>query len=103
MNGQIRNSYVVGEDQLAFRDLCHNRTKYSHQITQAQNRILKILERRNIKIRSVASNMNTQTIKNIVKTLSEGETNTEKLVSLCRGKLRKKKELMHKALQGVLT
>ncbi len=103
VNGQIRDSYIAGEDQRAFRDLCRNRMKYSHQITQAQNRILKVLEGRNIKIRSVVSNMNTQTAKNIVKALSEGETDAEKLVSLCLGKLKKKKELMRKALQGVLT
>ena len=103
VNGQIRDSYIAGEDQRCFRDLCRNRTGYSHQITQVQNRILKVLERRNIKIRSVVSNMSTQTSKDIVKALSEGETDVEKLISLCLGKLKKKKELMRKALQGVLT
>lgn len=103
VNGQIRDSYIAGEDQRSFRDLCRNRTMYSHHITQTQNRMLKILERRNIKIRSVVSNMNTQTAKDIVKALSEGKTDSESLVALCRGKLKKKKELMRKALQGILT
>ena len=103
VNGQIRDSYIAGEDQRSFRDLCRNRMKYSQHITQAQNRILKVLERRNIKIRSVASNMNTKTAKAIVKALSEGETNVEKLILHCYGKLRKKKEEMRKALEGVMT
>lgn len=103
VNGQIRDSYVAGEDQRAFRDLCRNRMGYSHQITRSQNRILKFLERRNIKMRSVVSNINTQTARDIVKALSEGEMDTEKLISLCRGNLKKKKELMRKALQGVMT
>jgi transposase len=47
--------------------------------------------------------MSTLTAIDIVKALAQGETDIEYLVSLCKGKVQKKKELMHKALQGVLT
>jgi len=40
VNGLVRNSFVVSEQQRAFRDLCRMRTKYSQHITQAQNRIV---------------------------------------------------------------
>lgn len=102
VNGQVRNSFVVGEAQRAFRDLCRMRTQYTGHITQAQNRIVKNLERRNIKLRSVVSSMDTKSAMSIVAALAAGETDMERLLSLCRGKLRKKKELMRKALQGVM-
>ena len=102
VNGLIRNSFVVGEEQRAFRDLCRMRTKYSQHITQAQNRIVKNLERRNIKLRSVVSNMDTKSAMAIVGALAEGESDVEKLVLLCKTKLKRKIPEMRKALQGVI-
>jgi len=103
VNGLVRNSFIASEEQRSFRDLCRMRTKYSNHITQTRNRIVKNLERRNIKLRSVVSNMDTKSAHDIVSALAQGETDIEKLVSLCRGKLKKKKEEMRKALQGVIT
>ena len=103
VNGLVRNSFVVGEDQRAFRDLCRMRTKYRNHITQSQNRVVKNLERRNIKLRSVVSNMDTISAMDIVGAIAAGETDIEKLVSLCRTKLKSKKAEMRKALHGVLT
>src|SRR5436190_17779993 len=59
VNGLVRNSFIAGDEQRAFRDLCRMRTKYSNHISQTRNRIVKNLERRNIKLRSVVSNMST--------------------------------------------
>lgn len=103
VNGMVRNSFIVSEEQRAFRDLCRQRTKYTQHITQSQNRLLKNLERRNIKLRSVVSSVSTQSAMNIIKAIAEGEQDTEKLVALCKGKLRKKKNEMRKALAGVIT
>jgi transposase len=103
VNGLVRNSFIASEDQRAFRVLCRMRSKYSNHITQTRNRIVKNLERRNIKLRSVVSNMDTKSAHDIVSAIAQGETDIEKLVSLCRGKLKKKKELMRKALHGVIT
>jgi transposase len=103
VNGLVRNSFVVSEEQRAFRDLCRMRTKYRNHIGQATNRIVKNLERRNIKLRSVVSNMKTKSAMDIVKAIARGETDMEKLLSLCRTKLKKKKEEMRKALTGLIT
>ena len=103
VNGLVRNSFVASEEQRAFRDLCRMRTRYRNHITQSTNRIVKNLERRNIKLKSVVSNMNTLSAQAIVKAIAAGETDIEKLVALCKTKLKKKKEQMRKALQGVLT
>lgn len=103
VNGLVRNSFVASEEQRAFRDLCRMRTRYRNHITQSTNRIVKNLERRNIKLKSVVSNIQTKSAMDIVKAIAHGETDIEKLLLLCRTKLKKKKEQMRKALQGVLT
>jgi transposase len=103
VNGLVRNSFVASEEQRSFRDLCRQRTRYRNHITQSTNRIVKNLERRNIKLKSVVSNMRTKSAMDIVSALAQGETDIEKLLLLCRTKLKKKKEQMRKALQGVVT
>jgi len=47
--------------------------------------------------------MDTKSAMAIVEALAEGETDIEKLVSLCKTKLKKKTPEMRKALQGILT
>ena len=103
VNGLVRNSFVASEEQRAFRELCRMRSKYTNHITQAGNRMVKTLERRNIKLKSVASNTKSKSIKEIIAALAHGETDVEKLLKLCRGKLKKKEPEMRKALHGVLT
>lgn len=103
VNGMVRKSFVASEEQRAFRDLCRMRSKYTNHITQAGNRMVKTLERRNIKLKSVASNTKSKSIKEIIAALAHGETDVDKLVKLCRGKLKKKEPEMRKALHGVLT
>ncbi len=103
VNGLVRNSFVVSEQQRAFRDLCRMRIKYTQHITQSQNRIVKNLERRNIKLRSVVSSMDTVSAMAIVAAIAQGETDIEKLVSLCKTKLKRKIPEMRKALVGVIT
>ena len=103
VNTFVRASFVVSEEQRSFRDLCRMRIKYSNHITQSHNRVLKNLERRNLKLRSVISNMDTKVAASIVNAIADGEADVEKLVALCKGKVKKKKEQMRKALQGVVT
>jgi transposase len=102
VNGTVKHSYIAGDEQRTFRELCRQRAKYGQHLIQTRNRIAKLLERRNIKIRSVMSNLHTKTAHDIINALADGETDLDKLVLLCRGKLKKKKEQMRKALNGVL-
>ncbi len=74
VNGLVRNSFVASEEQRAFRDLCRMRTRYRNHITQSTNRIVKNLERRNIKLKSVVSNMHTKSAMDIVAAIAKGET-----------------------------
>lgn len=102
VNNMVKSSYLADDDQRTFRELCRLRSRYSYQQAQALNRIANTLERRNIKIRSVVSNLHTKTAHDIIVALADGETDVEKLASLCRGQLKKKKEEMRSAVHGVL-
>lgn len=102
INGMVRGSFIPPKDQRELRDLCRMRLKYTQHMSRIKNRMVKILEMNNIKLRSVVSNLSTKTAMNIIRALVQGETDPQKLKELCRGKLRKKMELMPEALEGTL-
>lgn len=103
MNGLVAGSFIPEGPQRQLRELTRMQFKYVNLSSQVELRILKVLERANIKIRSVMSNITTKSGQAIVGALAEGETDVNVLASLCKGKLRKKIESMKEALDGLLT
>ena len=103
VNGLIKKSFVAGEEQQYLRDLTRSRLRYTQLVTQAQNRILKILESCNIKLRSVLSSMSTQSAMAIVEAIAEGKQDKNYLISLLKGKAKKKAGKMRDALDGRVT
>lgn len=103
LNGLIRKSFIPPREQRALRPLTRQRMKYEQQISSVQSRMAAILESCNIKLRSVISNLDTQTGMGIIRALAKGETDMEKLLALCKGKVRKKLPQMRLALDGRLT
>jgi transposase len=102
LNNMVKPSFVPPKDQRDLRDYTRMRLIYSHQCTRIKNRMVKILETNNVKLRSVVSNLRTKTAIAIIRSLSLGETDPQKLKELCKGKLRKKMELMPEALEGTI-
>lgn len=102
LHGLVRNSFIPTSRQQSLRELCRNRLFYKQGQSKIKNRMIKILERGNIKIRSVASSISTQTTMTIIRLLASGNTDIEVLVNCCKGRLKSKKEEMRKALQGKL-
>jgi transposase len=102
INRMVKGSFIPPKPQRELRDLCRTRLNYTHQCNRIKNRLIKILETNNVKLRSVVSNLSTKTAMNIIRSLSQGETDLEKLKELCRGKLRKKMSRMVEALEGTL-
>jgi hypothetical protein len=74
----------------------------SWQQNKTQNRLLKILESNNIKLRSVISTIHTKTAMDIIRLLAQGITDKEILVSCSRGQINRKKERLTMALEGTL-
>jgi len=76
---------------------------YDWQQTKTRNRILKILEANNIKLRSVISSMHTVTAMGLVRLLAKGVTDKEQLLKCAKGRAIPKKEQLAMALEGTLT
>lgn len=103
VNGLTKKSFVAGQEQQYLRDLTRTRLRYTQLATQSQNRILKILESCNIKLRSVLSSMSTKSAMDIVQAISEGKNDKDYLISLLKGKAKKKGDKMREALDGRIT
>src|ERR1700677_1445115 len=98
-----RHSFVPGPTQQSLRDLCRNRLFYKQGQTKIKNRIIKILERANIKIRSVVSDISLKTSMEIIRLLAVGTTDIDQLAACCRGRLKAKKEQIEKQITGLVS
>jgi len=103
INNMVRKSFIPDMRQQELRELCRLREKYNKSVTSTQNRIVKIIESANIKLRSVASSIRTKSCQLIIAELIKGETDAKILAQLCKGRLRNKIPLMEKALDGLLS
>lgn len=102
LHGLARQSFVPGPTQQMLREMCRNRLFYKQAQTKITNRMVKILERSNIKLRSVVSNINTQTAMAIIRLLASGITDVEQLAACCKGSLKSKKDLIKQAVAGII-
>ncbi|WP_158826926.1 IS110 family transposase [Mucilaginibacter lacusdianchii] len=102
MHGLVRPSFMPTSEQRVLRDYCRSRLFYSRQQNKIQNRLWKILESNNIKLRSVISSICTKTAMSIIRLLSLGITDKEQLANCSLGRARNKRDNMLLALEGTL-
>ena len=100
--GLARHSFVPGPVQQALRELCRNRLFYKQGQSRIKNRVVKILEKNNLKIRSVVSSISTKTAMALVRQLAIGNTDIEQLLKCCHKGLKASEEQMRQALRGTL-
>lgn len=103
MNGLVSNSFIPDTRLRQLRQLNRQRYHYTGQLSMVKNRILKVLETANLKLRSVLSNINTKSARNIVKALADNVTDMQTLQSYCLRRAAKKAKLLPEALDGTLT
>ena len=103
LHGLVRPSFVPDTKQRELRDYCRNRLYYLSEQSRSLNRILKILETNNIKIRSVICSIHTQTGMNLVRALAMGVTDKEQLLKCIKRMSKPKREKILFALEGTLT
>jgi transposase len=103
MNGLVSPSFIPDTGLRQLRQLNRQRFHYTGQLSQVKNRILKVLETANLKLRSVLSNVNTKSARLIIKALSENITDIAVLQSYCLRRAAKKAKLLPEALDGTLT
>jgi transposase len=85
------------------RELVRYRQTILTEHTAVANRIQKLLESANLKLRQVASNVLGRSGRLMLRALATGETNAETLAELAQGKLKSKKAELRRALTGHLT
>jgi transposase len=103
MNGLAEGSFIPAEDVRQLRDLHRQRYHYIGELSRVKSRVLKVLESCNIKLRSLLSNVNTISARDIIAALAQGETDIEVLKKLLRKRAKKHLPLLGDALEGTLT
>lgn len=98
--GLIKASFIPPKPVRELRDLTRYRTKLSQERTAEKNRVQKVLEDANIKLAGVATDIFGLSGKKMLQALLDGNTNSEEIAALAKGKLRKKIPELSKALNG---
>jgi transposase len=101
-HGLLRGSFIPPRSQRELRELVRYRRSLIEEQSREANRIQKVLEGANIKLGDVATDVLGKSGREILASLVQGETNPEKLAELARGRLKKKREELAEALEGIL-
>ena len=101
-HGLIRASFVPPKGQRELRELTRMRSTFVKERATLVNRLQKVLESANIKLASVASDVNGVSGRTILQALITGRSTPEEMAELAQGKLRRKRELLSRSLQGLV-
>jgi transposase len=102
-HGLMRPSVVPPPSIGALRDLTRTRVALIQARTQANNRVVKVLEDTNIKLTSVVSDLFGRSGRRMLAALLAGERDPKTLAALALGVLRRKQPQLELALTGQLT
>ena len=101
-HGLLRASFIPPAPQRQLRDLTRFRSTFVRERATLANRVQKVLEDANLKLASVASDVMGLSSRAMLAALLDGQTDPTVLVNLARGRLRKKRADLIKALTGRL-
>ena len=99
-HGLLKRSFIPDVEQRDLRDLTRYRTRLVGERSSASNRLQKILEDANIKLSSVATDIQGVSARLMIKALIAGETDGAELANLAKGRLRQKLPELEAALVG---
>jgi transposase len=99
-HGLLKRSFIPEVAQRDLRDLTRYRTRLVGERSAASNRLQKILEDANIKLSSVATDIQGVSARAMLEALISGQTNAEELADLAKGRLRSKLPALEAALTG---
>lgn len=102
-HGLIRASFIPPAGIRALRDLTRHRKSLIRDRVKTTNRIHKLLETANIKLATVVSDIGGVSGRAMLRALANGETDPDRLASLGRGTLVRKKAALAEALCGRFT
>ncbi len=99
-HGLLRASFIPDRPQRELRDLTRTRTSLTDERAAAINRLQKVLEDANIKLAGVATDVVGVSGRAILAALLDGTTDPATLAELAKGRLRKKRDALARALSG---
>jgi transposase len=101
--GLLKGSFVPPVDIRELRDLTRYHRKLTQLIAADKNRMIKILEDGNIKLSMVLTDVHGVSGSNILDAILGGERDPEKLIMLCKGRIKAPREDILRSLEGRLT
>ena len=101
-HGLVRPSFIPPREQRELRELTRQRTTFVRARATLVNRVQKVLEGTNLKLSAVVSNVVGASGRAILAALLNGVEDAAVLADLAKGKLRKKRDLLARALHGRL-
>jgi transposase len=99
-HGLLQASFIPPATIRHLRELARYRKALVRQRTQEINRLQKVLESANIKLAGVATDILGVSGRQMLAALADGEEDAAVLADLAKGQLRKKLELLARALEG---
>ena len=99
-HGLLKASFVPPLGQRELRDLTRSRSTFVRTRATLVNRVHKVLEGANIKLASVASDVMGVSGRAMLEAIVEGHSSPAGMAELARGRLREKRDLLAKALEG---
>jgi len=101
-HGLVQPSFIPPRHQRELRELTRQRTSFVRGRATLVNRVQKVLEGTNLKLTAVVSNIVGVSGRAILAALLDGEEDVTVLAELAKGKLRKKRDELERALRGRL-
>jgi transposase len=101
-HGLLQRSFIPDRDQRELRDLTRYRQSLIQERSRFANRLQKVLEDTNLKLASVATDIQGVSSQAILRALLEGQEDPKVLAELARGRLRNKRDELERALKGKL-
>ena len=98
--GMLRPSFVPPAEIRQLRDYTRLRTDLTRDRTRYYSRLEKLLEDSLIKVSSVASSLDTKSVRDMIEALIAGERDPRVLAGLARGKMKAKHAALVEALTG---
>jgi transposase len=98
--GMLRPSFVPPAEIRQLRDYTRLRTDLTRDRTRHWSRLEKLLEDALIKVSSVASTLDTKSVRDMVEALIAGQRDPKVLAGLARGKMKAKRAALIEALTG---
>jgi len=100
--GDLEESFIPAAEQRSWRWLARTRVDLQRKIARVRNQVEGVLEEGGIRLAAVVTDLFGTSGWSMPERMAAGETDTEALLELAEGKLKKKKAQLREALNGTL-